>query len=274
MIGVFASAAFSMAKESSLADALNRIRALGITALEVNAGDFAKISPDELRKTAETAGMTVLSSHCIAPICSPDAAVSAKAGETVLTAMENAARAGAKFFMLVPSTPDCIADPEDKLRARQAIADSANALLPRAAELGLTVTMENFSRPLYPFSTPEELLWMTENVPGLAITFDSGNFRFLGADMPAAYETLKSRIRLCHIKDWRVDEASGIPTHDGKLLSAALIGRGLVPLSDLLFRMKTDRLSCPLIIEPDGQLPGISMEERLKDAVHFIQTKG
>lgn len=274
MIGVFASAAFSLAKESSLEDALTRIRATGITALEVNTADFARYSPDVLRQAAEKSGMTVHSAHCLAPLCSPDPSTAGKAVETVRTAMENCARAGAKYIMLVPAYPDCISDEEDKLRAKEAIAASVNALMPHAAGLGLTVTMENFSRRLYPFSTSDELLWMTQNIPGLAITLDSGNFRFLGEDMPAAYEKLKAHIRLCHIKDWLVHPTEGIPTHDGKLLTATLIGRGLIPLSDLLFRMKTDRLSIPMIIEPDGQLPGISMEERLKSAVHFIQTKG
>ena len=81
-----------------------------------------------------------------------------------------------------------------------------------------------------PFTTSDELLDAVEQVPGLKITFDSGN-HFIVEDVLTAYKKLSPHIVHVHFKDWERLSEPGEKTllmGDGKYYRMVPLGTGLV----------------------------------------------
>ena len=97
---------------------------------------------------------------------------------------------------------------------------------------GIQVSIESFVMDVLwsPFTTSAELLDAVEQVPGLKITFDSGN-HYIVEDVLEAYRKLAPHIVHVHFKDWeRLDAPAekALLMGDGKYYRMVPLGTGLV----------------------------------------------
>lgn len=272
-LGIFSAPVFAMARQENIsaAEAFFFAAQQGLTEIEASSGDFARCGgAAAFAATLREAGVRLFAAHFLCHIASPDDALSLGAAQEALEVARQIAEAGGSRLMLVPAMPEDIADEADKSRALERIVERTAWLCGETEKLGVRVCCENFSRPLYPFCTPAELLTLRERLPGLGITFDSGNFRCHALDMPDAYEQLKNVIDFCHVKDWAVSD-DGFPTADGKHVNGTVMGRGVVPLCDWFFRLRTEGRDFPMILEPDGTMEQISVRERIEGCAAFVR---
>ena len=131
---------------------------------------------------------------------------------------------------------------EDKLFVRDTICEGLNKIVEYAKGSGVTITLENYSKHTHPFSTKEEVLYQLENVPGLRYTLDAGNFYCVKDDVLKAYELLKGYIDNMHLKDWIEYEFGYYLCPNMTPLDGCIMGEGVVPLDELLKRMKADNV--------------------------------
>ncbi len=267
-LAIFASHLRSLAEAGmNFPAALAWARGLGIEAAEADSGEFAALPPEEYKKVLSEAGMRMISVHHLCRFSAADPDLFEREVVRSIEAAEQAKKAGAEFFMLVPASPQDTENEEEKARARLSIIAGLKRMT--EAVTGLIFTIENFSRKLFPFSTAAELCDMADHVPGLKLTLDSGNFRCIAAGVTEGYEAVKNRLAFCHIKDWAVDADSGFPASDGVFLRGCLLGRGVVPVGELMFRLKTDRFGGWLVIEQESA-GGSVMKEHIEAAVKLL----
>lgn len=250
-------------------EALAWARQLGIEAVEADSGEFITMPPDEYRSALSSAGMRMISVHHLCRFSAQDRDVYENEIYKSILAAEQSKKAGAEFFMLVPAAVQDIPDADAKPAARESIISGLKRIADVAAPMCLTLTIENFSKVLFPFSTSAELNDMADNVPSLRLTLDSGNFRCIAADVMSAYEEIKNRLAFCHIKDWSVLSEGGLLASDDVHLCGCLLGRGVVPVGELMFRLKQDGFKGWLVIEQESA-GGDIMKNHIETAVRLL----
>ena len=259
--GIFSSCPHALAREKEITygEALSLVKEVGIGALEADSGEFESIPTAEYKALLAEKGMRMFAVHHSCHMAAQDDEIYKDALESCITAAENAAAAGAEYFMIVPAQRSDISDDEtDKQRALARIIEGLNALSPEFIRIGIIPAIENFSTKLFPFSTSEEIINIADNVPGLALTYDIGNFRCIGADCIEPLDSVGKRAAFYHVKDWSIVEENGFAAADGTFLRGATLGSGCVPVSELFYRLKTSGYNGWIIFEQEAPLHAMS----------------
>lgn len=143
-----------------------------------------------------------------------------------------------------------------------------------ASSCGITVGMEDFDDKNAPYSTIDGLELFANEVPGLKITFDTGNFLYSEEDVLEAYERLQPYIGSIHCKDrsFRWDNAMHLKNKNyvqeekvkneeepketvfRRKMYSASVGSGVIPMLELLTRLKQAGYDGTLAIEHFGSL--------------------
>jgi sugar phosphate isomerase/epimerase len=244
-------------------------RERGIEAVEADTGEFRSMPPAEYRNILSAAGMRMISAHHLCRLSAADESVYEEEIAGCIKAAEQSKIAGSDFLMLVPASLCDIEDAAAKVLARERIINGMKRVSEAVTAIGITLTIENFSKILFPFSTAAELCDMADAVPALRLTLDSGNFRCIAGDVLGAYEMIKNRLAFCHIKDWSIIADNGLVATDGVHLRGCLLGHGVVPIGELMFRLKTDGYGGWLVIEQESA-GGAVMAEHIETAVRVL----
>lgn len=117
-----------------------------------------------------------------------------------------------------------------------------------AKQRDVVLSLEDYDKATAPYSQINQLLWFTRHVPGLGITFDTGNFAFSKEDSLLAFEALKDHIVHVHLKD-RAHRAGADPADNQTFLAPAPVGSGYLPLGLLIRRLKQSGYDGYLVIE-------------------------
>lgn len=170
---------------------------------------------------------------------------SASLVERVDTILENAVEIGAPTIRLGLSPVLCgDRDAFGAARWAQQIAEiraGLGRLAPTAAELGITVAIENHQD----FGSAELVAFCEEAGENVGITFDTGN-AFPVAESPLSFaRSAVSRIRHVHLKDYRVQF-----TDEGYRLVRCAVGDGAVPFRDIFDILLADGRSLTASLEP------------------------
>ena len=108
-------------------------------------------------------------------------------------------------------------------------------------EKEITVSLEDFDDWKAPFSTIQDLKWFVDKVPGLGITFDTGNFLYQEQDEIAAFQVLSNHIVHVHMKDRSFDKKEG-ETYKSTILGnemySAAVGTGIIHMEELALALK------------------------------------
>ena len=168
--------------------------------------------------------------------------------------VDTASRLGAPNILLIPG----LFRPEDDRaalmeRSLEPLADFCR----RATERGITVGMEDFDTATSPVVSTEGLLYYLTHIPELACTFDTGNALFNDEDALEAFHTLRPYIRTqIHCKDrrWvakRPDEPY-LTTTGGNKLYGEMVGRGIVPIAEILRELRDSGFEGSATLEQFG----------------------
>lgn len=103
---------------------------------------------------------------------------------------------------------------------------------------GITITLEHMHGLHSPFVTSSDMEYTLANVPGLKLTFDSGNCVTGGEPAVEAFRKSRESIVHAHFKDWVVSsDNTGIDGSDGKYYTPVLVGEGIVEYEPLVKEM-------------------------------------
>ena len=245
----------------SVPEALQEARKLGVTAVEISCGNVEGHAGETAAQlSAAGMGVTTMPSYFRFGI---DTDVQAQAA----CIFADAETIGAKTLLVIPGFVPEGADREECTRQ---IIECTKRLGELADKAGLSLTMEDFDNAAAPFSTSAGMLRFMDAVPGLTACFDTGNFHFAGEDALEAYERLRGRIGHVHCKDRSDTTEFGRDTRltvDGRSMHPSPVGAGLIPMEELLARLKADGYNGAYTIEHYGAEP---MLECLKRSVKWL----
>lgn len=120
-------------------------------------------------------------------------------------------------------------------------------------QAGVRLTIENFPGALSAFVVAADVLEAIREVPGLGLTFDSGNVATGGEDPAWSYTQCASWVVHAHFKDWDlVSPEEGREGVDGRYYRAALIGEGIVDHRSCLEAMEAAKYEGYINLEYEG----------------------
>lgn len=107
---------------------------------------------------------------------------------------------------------------------------------------GIQVCFEDTPNALLPLSGREDCRNVLQQVPGLGLVYDTANMLPVGEDPIAFYDALKENICRVHLKDVYYDIHGPEQCADGRYINCCPWGQGVVPVAQIIRRMKQDRL--------------------------------
>lgn len=174
----------------------------------------------------------------------------AKIKQTLSRHLQSAAGLGAKLYMIVPMN----AQKDGKVCAKLGKAEVRNRLkkyfslaVKLAEGTGIKACFETTPRDYTCLSGTEDCLWILEQVPGLGLVYDTANMLPHGDDPLEYYEALKAYIVHTHVKDvaltnatWKDKLFRAERAKTGEVMKCCVFGEGVIPLKEILHRMKQD----------------------------------
>jgi len=276
-IGMFTSMLPQIARYKGMTrlEAIKYLYGLGVRTGEAAMGEFgenyvnAKTYCDELKE----GGITLEAAHELISLTDKDVDNS----DRVKRALDKAADLGCKYFLIVPGYASSV---EEKKAAADRIIERLIPLSEFARDRGMKLTMENFSQELTPYSTPEELIYILDNVPLLGYTYDTGNFSYRSLDAMEAFGKLKKYLAFVHAKDLgeRLSRENGAPEAywDGKKIHfySAHIGGGSVGFDSILDALKKEGYEGSLIIEQSASKGPDDHTNIMEGSVKWLNERG
>ncbi len=143
-----------------------------------------------------------------------------------------------------------------------------------ASAMNINITLEDYDDEAAPYSTDKGLLFFLKNVPGLKVTFDTGNFTYSLTDETVAFEKLKSHITHVHLKDRSVDSSrknkqnnNGKPDLSGKIMYPCEVGSGYIKISETIKRLSAMGYDGSFSIEHFGAVNQLEYMKQSASAV-------
>lgn len=185
-----------------------------------------------------------------------------------------AVRLGGKNVLLLPG----VILPEEQERAEELTENMRRGLEIAAAYAdgsGIRVSLEDFDGVIAPYNCLKGMKWFMENVKDLYCSFDTGNFVMYSEDPLLAFEELKSYITTVHVKD-----RSASPIHpadipktclDGSIVYPCPVGRGYIPIKEIVKRLKSMGYDGGLIAELYDCDPAVMLTE-IENSVRYLKS--
>ncbi len=222
----------------------------------------------DLRKRCDDKGVPVV---CYTVpgggLSSPKPEEVAKAQDDVKQALEIAVTLGAPVIMVVthgrPDTP--------RAETRQRYIAALKDIMPLGRKAGVRISVENFPGKHSPFVTAADFHDAAAVLPGLGLTFDSGNAAS-GEEPAESFTRCASEAVHAHFKDWTVltsKEEGGIEMLNGLRFKPALIGEGILNHRAVLKAMQQARYAGCINIEYEGSNDPY---EAIRKAVSYLRS--
>lgn len=250
----------------TVAEAMQRARELGITALEVSSFNL-KDRVGEVKEELAAGGLAVASVPIFMDLGRNDDVRS-----QCEPYLETTRELGADRVLVIPG----FFAPEDgeaeRASAVERMKDGVNRVAEIAKGYGISLIMEDFDNILSPINSAEGLRSFLDACPPLGCCFDTGNFRITGGDELAAYDLLRDRVCYVHLKDRKYAhgvEGKFIPTcTDGTQLLPCAVGSGDIKMSELASRLKADGYDGGVAVEFYGASP---MLDTIAKSVEWVR---
>lgn len=179
---------------------------------------------------------------------------------------------GAKYLMVVPGQ---YSEEERSICSRLTKQEILNIAIEGfrlavklARPYGIQICFENTPHDYKPLASAEDCQYVLDRVPDLGLVFDTGNFRVANTacDELAIYEQLKNYIVRVHLKDVVIGNFQyGEKCVDGQKINAVVTGSGVIPMEELIHKLKQDGYSGDLAIEYAA--PAGTNEDRHESAI-------
>ena len=247
---------------ATLRGMLDFARKEGIDGIDVVQPQALGMAPQEFGQWCAEAGLAVVGGIVFDSIREADF-TRAKWLETARRGIEATVAAGARKVMFPTGGVPGRARGESRRLWLELLSEAVEM----GARMGVSVSIESFAVDIQwsPFVSSRDLLEAVAAVPGLKVTFDSGN-HFVVEDVLEAYRRLAPHIVHVHLKDWEIlDEAAekALRMEDGRWYRMVPLGRGVVDNAGLLRAMQAAGETHYFDLEYSGQVP---MPEGLRES--------
>lgn len=258
---------YRLKKVESIDCAFEDAKKIGVESVDIPSSVFHEISPENVCRLLRRHGLKAASVHSAFRINYKD-------GESIKAALEkskkmvDAARAAESPYLMLVPMPEADMENYCKDDFKYAIINLLRDITGFASQAGVTITIENFSLPEYPYSTTEEILYILNAVPGVKYTYDTGNFVFVNDEMLRALDILYDYTVHVHLKDWIFSPENPLVKRHGAGFEGTAIGSGFLPVAEAVAKLKSMNYNKAVTIEIASNLP---VYERYRQSADFIR---
>ena len=217
------------------------LRQLGIEGFQFAERDIARLDVEGLLCAMRRHGLCADVIHTAIPLLSADDATFAAACEKAKDMLDLLRRFSCTRLMIVALPVTDVAGEGDRERAMARMIEGLTHIVKEANGRGIEIYIENFSKPLLPYSSVSDIERILDAVPEVKYTFDVGNFICVGEDPFRAYTRLCDRISLLHLKNFTpTADENGIPCADGHRVKGVAFDEGEFDMLAFLQNCSTD----------------------------------
>jgi sugar phosphate isomerase/epimerase len=225
---------------------------VGFEALELSAGNLGERPAAEFGTICRDHGLAVSCINGGCPMVSPEEGPFREGIAEGKRLVDMAVELDCGVIMPLPGLADSEAD---KPRAATRIAEGLREVVAHAEPAGVKVTLEDFPNRLAANDSIAGIQWLTQEVPGLGLTFDNGNWMLAGDDPLVALQALACHVANVHIKDWELDpDRNRLQMADGRWIRGGLHGQGLIDHHAVLGELRAMGYEGYLAFEYEGPL--------------------
>lgn len=223
-------------KEKNLSnrESLKIAQETGIKNVDINAATFDSVPVEDIKALLEEFDMTMcVHSARLCDFSSEDGYK--KSFESMKNDLLTAKKGGSKYLMAVPLMK------EPEIENARDYTESFMRIFKDLAEvgkqIGVCVTVENYSDTRLPFSTIDDIKRILEITPDLYYNLDSGNFTLAGEDAVKGAEAFLDKTVNVHLKDVAESE-NGTIVRRGIKYDCVALGEGMVDNYKILQLLK------------------------------------
>jgi sugar phosphate isomerase/epimerase len=249
-------------------DILRMVRECGFSAVEVTSLEVDTFGLDHVRAALAETG---LKCACLIHMDFFAETDHEKHERIVINAQHKiiaAKELGAKHVMLgLMAQPDAEQHSNEELR--ESLMRNIRPIAVFGKEQDISVSVEDTPEIRLPLSNSGDLKTVLDSIPELSLTFDTGNMIHGGDDPEHFYQELKGHISYVHLKDmeYTEDYSAGELTADGRFITAAIHGKGIIDFENILRELRQDGYDGWLMLEYVGHE---NHEENIKAALRYI----
>lgn len=228
------------------------MKQIGASGLQFHITELMNLDAQKLMTLLAENGAYAECVHVTPRLLSTDEEVFTEAVKECEDALEYISAFGCKRLMVVPFTSS---DVKDRNEARERFAKGLRLVVKSAEKYGISVVIENISLLSLPFSTPDDIEYLLDNVKGLKFCFDTGNFVCTKLDVITAYERFRDRIDMVHVKDFGICEGGGFACDGGINVEHVDFGTGDAKLREVLHLLYKNNPDVPYVVEVHNEMP-------------------
>lgn len=245
------------------AQMLAQTKALGIDAVEITSMEVDVFGLSYVKEVLKNHGLHAACLVHMDTWADTAAYRTPEIHEKGLEKVQQAKDLGAPNMMLalMPGSDAAIHTPEEKTAA---LIRNMKPVSDRGAALGIKVSVEDTPNLLVPLSSTKDTKALLDGIPSMHLTYDTGNMLLSGEDSLTYYRTFKHRVSHVHLKDMRYAD-DGDLTWDGKKMTAAMHGSGLLDFPSIINALKENGYDGYLVIEYVGSGDHFANIKRAKD---------
>lgn len=242
----------------------------GVDGIELSAHHVPKDLETECLNTIEKLGLSVSAIDVVCDLVHTDGKKRRDAASQIYLWIDRLSVFGEGIIMLSPGgSKEGVSDEE----TRELMIEGLKRIVGYGAGRGVRVTVENHGGLANLRGRVTHMLQFVENVPGLELTFDSGNYLLAGEDPVKSFKATAGHIVHVHFKDYqRVPERDEDKPHlhypEGGSYRPAAIGNGLVPIAEIAGILRNRHYSGFISVEYEGSHPPPA--EAVADSIEHV----
>lgn len=232
-------------KIMSVADCLTMAKAEGIPYVDV-----MNLPENRLQEYMAAVKKIGVRPYCYIGVVSFFSNKDNKIQEMIKKHLQDAAKLGAKLYMIVPinaQKDENICTKLGKAEVRRRLITYFAMAVRLAEGSGIRVCFETIPQDYSCLSGTEDCRWILEQVPNLGLVYDTANMLPHGDDPLEYYEALKQHIVHVHVKDvvlakstWKDKLFHAEKTKNGQVMKCCMSGMGVIPIKEILHHMEAD----------------------------------
>ena len=229
------------AAEGEFDSVFAELRRLGIEGFQFSDREIENTDEERLLAAMRRYGMHADIIHTVIPLLSRDDATFRAACQSAKDTLSLLQRFSCKRLMIVALPVSDVAGQDDRERAMARMIEGLSEIVSAASGQGIEVYIENFSKPLLPYTSVSDIERILDAVPGLKYTFDVGNFICVGVDPFEAYARLRERVSALHLKNFTpTEDGHGFLCADGHYVKGVTFDAGDFDMTAFLRACTTD----------------------------------
>ena len=245
-------------------EAFAALKRIGIEGFQLSVRDIEKAGEENLLAAMSRHGMRADVIHTVVPLLSADDDIfrdAIRAAEETIALLH---RFSCTRLMIVALPVTDVKGEGDRERALARMIEGLAEIVRIAQNEGIEVYIENFSKPLLPYSSVSDIERILDAMPQVKYTFDIGNFICVGEDPFAAYARLRPRVSLFHLKNFTpTADERGILCADGHHVEGVAFDMGEFDMPAFLRQATTDGGRILPVIEHNA---AVTMEDIARSA--------